>query len=173
MLVRDRIAGHERGLFHGLVALTPVVLLAAPVLAHVPAYDPTQLLWDPRQWVALAVVYGSLSLPFLVAGGAIALALQLAGERVGRVYAWNMVGSGAGTLLAIPLLILFRPDDALAASAVPAALAAALALLGRRQSAPAKGHVVLAALRRADLRRSHRAARQDVLDRRDQLDDPQ
>lgn len=134
VLVRNRVAGLERGLFNGLVALTPVMLLVAPVLAHLPDYDPTQLLWDPRQWIALAMVYGSLSLPFLTGGGAVALALQMAGERVGRVYAWNMVGAGAGTLLAIPLLILFRPHDALAATAFPAGLAAALALLGVRRS---------------------------------------
>ena len=134
VLLRDRIAGRERTLFEALVALLPVALLVAPVLAHMPDYDPTQLLWDPRQWLALAVVYGTLSLPFLVGGGAIALALDLAGERVGRLYAWNMVGSGAGTLLAIPLLMLFRPDAALAATALLAGLAAAVALLGHRRS---------------------------------------
>lgn len=134
VLVRHRIAQVAPTLFEAAVALAPVALLVAPILAHVPRFEPTQLLWDPGQWMGLAVVYGTLSLPFFVGGGAIALALGLAGERVGRVYACSMVGSGLGTLGTIPLLILLPPDAALAATAIPAGIAATIALLGRRRS---------------------------------------
>ncbi len=134
VLFRDAVAGVERRLLDTLVVLSPLVLLAAPVLAQTPRYDPTQLLWDRGQWIALALVYGSLSLPFLVGGGAIVLALRLCGDRLGRIYAWNMAGAGVGTLLSMPVLALLRPDGALAATALPASLAAALVLLAGRRS---------------------------------------
>jgi hypothetical protein len=134
VLLQDALSGLEPKLMGTLVVLSPLVLLGAPVLAHLPRYDPTQLLWDPGQWWALAFVYGSLSLPFVVGGGAIVLALRLGGDRLGRIYAWNMAGSGAGTLLSIPLLAFLRPDAALAATAGPASLAATLVLFSRRRS---------------------------------------
>jgi hypothetical protein len=131
VLLRRAVARFERALFEVLVVLAPFMILAAPLLAQLSGYDPTQLLWDPRQWLSLWWVYGTLALPFLAGGGAIALALRLRKARVGGIYAWNMAGSGAGSFLAIPLLAVLRPDAALAATAVPAALAAALVLSAR------------------------------------------
>lgn len=129
VLLRRATRGREWRVFPWLLALTPPALLAAPALARVPRFDPTQLLWDPGQWWGLTVVYGGLALPFLLGAAAIVVALQGGGERVGRLYAWNLVGSGAGALGALPLLHILRPDAALAWAVVPVTLAAAGVLL--------------------------------------------
>jgi len=129
VLLRRATGGREWRIFPWLLALTPPALLAAPVLARVPGFDPTQLLWDSGQWWGLTVVYGALVLPFFLGAAAVAVALQGAGKRVGRLYAWNLAGSGAGALGILPLLHLSRPDGALAWAVVPATLAAAVMLL--------------------------------------------
>lgn len=129
VLLRRFTRDSEWPLFLALLCITPLALLIAPILAHLPRFDPTQLLWDPGQWWSLAAVYGALALPFLVGSGAVALALQGTRERVGRLYAWNLAGSGVGAFAALPLLFLLRPDRALAWTVVPVTAAAVAALL--------------------------------------------
>ena len=53
VLLRSRLAGREAVAFRLLTALTPPLLLLAPALAHRVRFDPTQLMWEPRQWLAL------------------------------------------------------------------------------------------------------------------------
>ncbi|MCK5652937.1 MAG: hypothetical protein KAJ42_16225, partial [Gemmatimonadetes bacterium] len=129
VLLRRFTRDSEWPLFLALLCITPLALLIAPILAHLPRFDPTQLLWDPGQWWSLAAVYGALALPFLVGAGAVALSLQGAREGVGRLYAWNLAGSGMGAFGAIPLLFLLPPDRALAWTVVPVTAAAVAALL--------------------------------------------
>ncbi len=132
VLLRRTTRGREWRLFPWILALTPPALLVAPVLAGLPEFDPTQLVWDPRQWWRLTGVYAALTLPFLTGAAAVALALQGGGSRVGRLYAWNLAGSGAGSLAVLPLLFRFRPEEALAWTVVPAGVAAVLALVAGR-----------------------------------------
>lgn len=144
VLGRRSVEGREAQLFRLLSALLPVALLAAPVLGRLPGFEPTQFLWDWRPWASITVLYACLALPFFVGAGAITLALMRAGPSVGHLYAWNMVGSGFGGLLAIGLLFPFPPDQALAATIVPTLPVAAAGLLelassrgrGRRPTPP-------------------------------------
>ena len=129
VLARDRARGREGALFRLASVVLPVALLAAPVLGRLVEFDPTQLLWDLRPWLGLWVVYACLALPFFVGGSAITIALMEAGERVGGLYAWSMVGSGLGGVLAIGLLYLLAPEDALAATVVPTLPVALVVLL--------------------------------------------
>ena len=134
VLLRSRVRGREDALFELSAAAFPVALLGAAYLAGSLEFEPTQLLWDRGQWYRLGVLYAGLTLPFFLAATAIMLALGEAGERVGRIYAWNMVGSGAGGALALLLLIVARPDRALGGVAALAAAAGSLAILARRRS---------------------------------------
>jgi hypothetical protein len=83
-------------------------------------------------------LYGVLAVPFFVGATAITVALMEAGERVGSLYAWNMIGSGAGGLLAIALLYPLKPEDALVATVIPALPGALLALLKRSHPRPGR-----------------------------------
>ncbi|MBI4538612.1 MAG: class I SAM-dependent methyltransferase [Gemmatimonadetes bacterium] len=129
VLARRFTAGREARLFDALAALFAVALTLAPALAWAINFDSTQILWDPRQWIALALLYLALAIPFLVGAAAIAVAFMADPPRVGRLYAANLVGSAAGAALAIGLLALLPPVRAVAATALVAALAAAVALL--------------------------------------------
>lgn len=131
VLARRLIRGRERFWFEANAALFAVSLMFAIPLAHSVSFDPTQILWDRTQWRALAVVYAVLAVPFVFGAAAVALALMGARRRVGRVYAANLLGSATGSVLALTLLVLLRPERAVAATAIPAAVGAGWALLAR------------------------------------------
>ncbi len=143
VVLRERVRPRGDGVFEILVVATAPALLLAPWLGHRVDFDATQLVWDPRQWGGLWMLFGSLTLPFLVGSGAIVLALDRGGERVGRLYGWNMVGSGLGTVLALVLLAVAPPERALAATVVVAAMAAGIAVLARAPSVPRLGVTAL------------------------------
>ncbi len=134
VLVRRRVRGKEREWFETMAVLFTLSLIGAIPLAHSVTFDATQILWDPRQLRALAIVYSVLALPFVFGAAALALALMAEKERVGRVYAANLLGSSVGSVLAILLLAVLRPEQAVAATAIPAAAGAVIAMLsGRRR----------------------------------------
>lgn len=144
VLARQLVRGRERNWFEASAVLFAVSLMFAIPLAHSVSFDPTQILWDVGQWRALAVVYTVLAMPFVFGAGAVALALMGARRRVGRVYAANLLGSATGSVLALVLLAVLRPERAVAATAIPAAAGAALALFarfGERDESAAPGRV--------------------------------
>ena len=124
VLTRRWVAEREEALFELAVAGFPLALVVSVVLTRLLSLEPAQLLWDPNQWLLIAVLYALLTAPFLLAATAILLALRGAGSRVGRIYAWNMTGSGAGALLALAFLWA-RPDRALGSVVLLAACAGA------------------------------------------------
>jgi hypothetical protein len=128
VLGRSRVEGRELVLFQALSVVLPAVLVAAPALGQLMEFEPTQFLWDWRPWIALTFLYGCLAVPFFVGASAITLALMMAGGGLGRLYAWNMVGSGMGGVLALGLLYPLPPDRALAATVLPALWPAATAI---------------------------------------------
>ena len=101
---RRRLAGRERRAY-GLATL-----LAG--LAYDPAYrlsaripfDAFELIAVPRQFLWLILTYLALATPFFLAGGAVALAFLVGRDAIGRVYAANLLGSGAGAILGLALL---------------------------------------------------------------------
>lgn len=127
VLAAGRLRGRERRAFAVLCAAAAVALVGAPVVTHAIGPLPGEGAGGSSV-LSAAALYVTLAAPFLASGAAQAVALQLAGGRVGRVYAWNLLGAAAGTLLSLVLLNAFAPARAMAAAAVPAAAAAVLAV---------------------------------------------
>jgi SAM-dependent methyltransferase len=73
------------------------------LMQHVP-FEPFLIIWDRRQLLYLGCFYLALFVPFFAAATAIGLALTTESEKCPRLYAFNLVGSGAGALLAVGLL---------------------------------------------------------------------
>lgn len=95
---------------------------------HVP-FEPFQIIWDRRQLMYLGCFYLALFVPFFAAATAIGLALTSESDKCPRLYAFNLVGSGAGALLAVVLLSVAPVERALLAVVGVAQAAAVLALL--------------------------------------------
>ena len=81
-------------------------------------FDSYSIAWERRQLLYFALYYLALALPFLAAGLGIAAALAASAGRSHRVYAANLLGSGAGVLLAPALLELAGVPGAVLASAL-------------------------------------------------------
>ena len=66
-------------------------------------FEPFLIIWDWWQLLYLGCFYLALFLPFFAAATAIGLALTSESENCPRLYAFNLVGSGAGSLVAVCL----------------------------------------------------------------------
>lgn len=99
--VRKRAAGTLRWLAAGLTVALLVLPRAATFLPVTARFIPADL-WHQVGWWSL--YWLAAFVPFLLGGAFLGAALMTAGERVGRVYAANLLGSGAGAVGAVLLL---------------------------------------------------------------------
>ena len=109
----------------GLATVLPVSFW---ITQRIP-FEPFLIIWDWRQLLYVGCFYLALFLPFFAAATAIGLALTSESENCPRLYAFNLVGSGAGALLAVGLLSIASVPWALFGVVVLAEAAAVLALL--------------------------------------------
>jgi SAM-dependent methyltransferase len=106
-----------------------ITALTGFALAQRLPFNALQVVWEPRQLLYLLALYPLLALPFFAAANCIGLAFARFGDNIGRVYAFNLVGSGVGALGLVGLLHQIYPEDALRLIAGLGLGAAALALL--------------------------------------------
>lgn len=99
------LAGREQPAFAIAVALAALTFDPGYRLATTIPFDAFELIAVPRQLVYMALTWLVLGLPFFFAGAAVALAFLIAPDRIGRVYAANLGGSGAGSLLGLALVV--------------------------------------------------------------------
>jgi spermidine synthase len=85
----------------------------------------------------LGWLYASAGLTMLASGFSISLAIAVAKERIGQVYAFDLIGAALGCLFVIPAVALFSGPGAVIACAASAALSAGIFALsaGKKVSA--------------------------------------
>jgi hypothetical protein len=115
---RDRV-GEEMARFSLLFALSIplsfVLILGVPFIYRV----------SLGALVSLALIFAFASIPFLLGGIVLALALSRFSARIGAVYGADLLGAGLGCALAVPLLNALSGPGALVAIGILAAAAAA------------------------------------------------
>jgi len=142
-LLRRRIAGREAALLETcclLLILAPAVSYAA---SQAIPFETFRLTTDASQFFYLAALYLVLSVPFALVSATITLAFFLERARVGRVYFFNMAGSGAGALTIALALYATEPAHLPSWLALPAA--AAFVSLQKRRSFWRKGALPMTA----------------------------
>jgi hypothetical protein len=145
-LLRRRVRAGPRAWFWalslGFALSIPLSLLAAE---RVPLYV-RLLAWDLWQagWVLLVEL--ALFVPFLLAAGAIGVALMDRPERLGGHYAANLLGSGLGGLAAVGLMHVLTTGELLSVTSAAALLAAAVIAPWRRVAGAAAVALAAAAL---------------------------
>ncbi|MHC4984242.1 MAG: SAM-dependent methyltransferase, partial [Planctomycetota bacterium] len=132
--------------FAANAAIFGMTALTGFALAQRLPFNALQVVWEPRQLLYLLALYPLLALPFFAAANCIGLAFGRFGERIGRVYAFNLAGSGVGALGLVGLLYLLYPESALRVVAGLGLGAAALALLPERRHKVWAAVLTLAAL---------------------------
>jgi len=98
-----------------LINLALFALTAMPsfLVAQQIPFNPEELLWSWREPVHLMFIYLLLSLPFFFAANAIALTFSNFSKIITRVYAFDLLGAGVGSLGVILILYVIPPLGAL------------------------------------------------------------
>jgi len=95
-------------LFSCISFLLFIFIVASFSLAQTIPFSPFQLVWQKRQFVFLAGYYVLFFIPFFLAGCFICLNFIYFKKTIARVYFFNLLGSGAGVLIAF-LAFYFLP----------------------------------------------------------------
>jgi spermidine synthase len=75
--------------------------------------DELQLVWDRRQVFYLFGYYLLFFIPFFCSGSFVALTFTVFGEKIHRLYFWNLSGSAVGAAGAVGLMYLLAPQNLL------------------------------------------------------------
>ena len=113
-------------------------------LAQSLPFNALEIAWDRAQPAWLFALYLVLSLPFLSAALALALAFRANAARAGALYRMDLVGAGLGALGMVLLLDALPLADALRVVGVLGAASGGIVLLWGRARRLARGSAVLA-----------------------------
>jgi hypothetical protein len=116
-------------LFCAAAAAFGVGAIVCFALAQRVPFNPLEILWDPRQPAYLLAVYLLLLLPFLCAGACVCMALTRFRGMLSRIYSFDILGAGVGSLGIVALLFVLSPADALKVVGALGWVAAAVAWL--------------------------------------------
>ncbi len=111
-----------------------VSILASYLLTNWMPFDSFSLAWDRRQLIILFLHYLALAAPFFFSGLATGYVLSAFPASAGSTYAYNLLGSAAGCLIALSAPVVVGGEGMVVISAFLAVLAAILPFHGRRSS---------------------------------------
>ena len=100
-------------LFSAAAAAFGVSAIGCFVLAQRVPFNPLEILWDPSQAVYLLAIYLLLALPFLCAGACVCMTFSKWRGMPARIYSFDILGAGAGSLGIVVLLFVLSLQDAL------------------------------------------------------------
>lgn len=143
-VARRLVAGRERPAYAACTLLAAIAFEPSYRVSTRLPFDAFELIAVPRQFLWLALSYVVLAVPFFLGGAAVAIAFSIGRDRIGRVYAANLLGSGAGAVLGLALLGL-APAGRLPAAVAIVGLAAFAPLARRGWAVPLAG-VLLAVI---------------------------
>jgi hypothetical protein len=129
-LAQHRLRPHVAAVFAGSAALFGVSAIVAFAIAERLPFNALAVIWDPRQLLYIPVLYLLFTVPFFCAATCTGLALAAFPDPIGRIYRYDLAGSGAGALGVAAALLLIMPSLALKLVAGLALIAAALAAPG-------------------------------------------
>ena len=106
----------------------PASFLAAQALP----FNALAIVWDPGQLLYLLAMYLLLVVPFFCGATCVGLPFVCYGDKVERLYAFNLIGSAVGALGIVAVLFVLSPSDALRLIAALGFIATGLVVLDRR-----------------------------------------
>ena len=131
-LLKEKISAHFGAAYVIAAAALAVLMPVAFLLAQLVPFNPLELLWDKTQPAKLLAVYLLMMLPFFCGGLSIGLVFAHFGKQAGRIYAFDTLGAGVGSLGVIGVLFMIPPQQAMTALSALALLAAAIAVIELR-----------------------------------------
>ncbi len=121
----------------GFSVTAPIAFLLSQSLP----FNALEVIWAPSQLLYIGVIYLLLAVPFTAGATCIGLAFLKAIAAPGRVYLWNLLGSGAGAFGCVGALFVFPP---MACLALVAGLGLAAAAAGEVARGGYRGLIAIA-----------------------------
>jgi spermidine synthase len=106
---RRLVAGKEERFFTWSTLLLAISMVACHLISVRVPFETFHLFTQRAQLGYLFILYAVLATPFFLVSCCITLAMLLNREAIGRVYAVNLAGSGAGAAVLVGLLFIFPP----------------------------------------------------------------
>ena len=128
---KDRAEPRAAAVFTLCAVFFAVTAPIAFLLSQSLPFNALEVVWAPTQLLYLGVIYLLLVVPFSAGATCIGLAFLASTAEPGRVYLWNLLGSGAGALAVLAALSVFPPMTCLALVAGIGLAAAATGEIGR------------------------------------------
>ncbi|KAA1001772.1 SAM-dependent methyltransferase [Paraburkholderia panacisoli] len=128
-LAQRWLAPRFAAVFAGGAILFGVSAIASFALAQRVAFNPLEILWDPQQPLRLLLIYLLLFVPFFCAATSVCLTFTRFNDQIPRIYSFDIVGAGLGSLAVIVVLFALAPVDALRLLGGVGLIAAALACI--------------------------------------------
>ena len=128
-LFQDRLNRHYSRSYIVLLGLFGISAYVCFLLAQSLPFNPEEVLWDNTQPLILLALYLLLAIPFFFAASAIALTFSHFSHSIGKIYAFDLFGAGAGSLVVVGFLFLLLPYDILAGVSLFAFLATFIAAI--------------------------------------------
>ncbi len=97
------------------------------LLAQAVPFNALEVLWDPRQFLWLMLIFMLLFVPFFCAANCICLTFSQYSNQLHRIYSFDLLGAGIGAAGIIALLFLVLPTTALQVIGALGLLSATLA----------------------------------------------
>jgi len=116
--------------------LFSVAMVACFVLGQRVPFNALEIVWNPRQFLYLGVIYLVYFVPFFFAASCIGLALTCRSSHINRIYFSDLLGAGLGALLIVAALFVLSPQNALLLLAAAALMASALVGFGSTARKP-------------------------------------
>lgn len=128
-LLKEKLVPRFAGVYLTAALGLAILMPSAFLLAQQVPFNPLELPWDKTQLAKLLAVYLLMMLPFFCGGLGIGLMLSRFGTEAGRIYAFDILGAGIGSLGVIGLLFLFQPHQVMGALTALALLASTVAVI--------------------------------------------
>jgi spermidine synthase len=131
-LWQHRVVPRYTPIFAGAAALFALSAPASFLAAQSLPFNALAIVWDPGQLLYLLAMYLLLVVPFFCGATCVGLAFVCHGDKIGRLYAFNLIGSAVGALGIVAVLFVLPASDALRLIAALGFIASGLVALDRK-----------------------------------------
>ena len=112
-LFRRTLEPHFESAFALCALFFSVAMVACFVVGQRVPFNALEIIWDGTQLLNLSLLYLVFFVPFFFAACCIGLALTCRSQAISQIYFFDLLGAGAGAMLAIGLLFVGYPAFAL------------------------------------------------------------